>query len=145
MWHLMTRSFAAPGPSIKETPVPRTAHSNPAKSLMEGLQAAAGAPAPVSDFCPGPCILAGKAGRETQHRLPPAGPTPRGAECGGPSSWGQLMGGLGAGQDPLLVRSAPSRRARGAPVLTWEAKAGSRLSRPQGPCSSPPTCSPSWS
>lgn len=36
MWHLKTRFSAAPGQSIKETPVPRTAHSNPAKSPVEG-------------------------------------------------------------------------------------------------------------
>lgn len=36
MWHLMTSVFAALGPSIKETPVPRTAPSNPAKSPNGG-------------------------------------------------------------------------------------------------------------
>ena len=134
MSHLMACPSAAPGPSIKETPVPRMAHSRPAKSPMEGLWAAAGAPAPASDFCPGPCVLAGKAGQKTWSRTPlPSRTHAMGGRVWGPSSWGQLMGGLGAGEDPLPAQSAPSSRARGAPGSTREAEPTSRLSRPRAP------------
>ena len=61
-----------------------------------------------------------------------------GGRVWGPSSWGRLMGGLGAGEGPLPARSVPSRSARGAPGSTQEAEPSSRLSRPRAPARAHP-------
>ena len=61
-----------------------------------------------------------------------------GGRVWGPSSWGRLMGGLGAGEGPLPARSVPSRSARGAPGSTQEAEPSSCLSRPRAPARAHP-------